>query len=216
MKKLFTLILILSVFFGLVSCKSDTIPDNKDDENNQEPDNNEEEPTDEEILQKRIKEILDTLTIEEKIGQMFMVGFSGTTVPSSLNLAVEKQKFGNFIYFGENVTDDSKVAAMSETLQNKVMDEIGIPSFISMDQEGGMVVRFAGTATHFIGNMGLVATKNLENAYTVGKYSGQELRHYGVNVNLAPALDVNNNPANPVIGIRSFSDDPDTVSRYGL
>lgn len=226
MKKLFAIILILSLFFGLASCTSDKISDNDDDNNDQEPgiddedpkeeDPKVEEPTEDEILQKRIKDILDTLTIEEKIGQMFMVGFSGTTVPSSLNLAVEKQKFGNFIYFGENVADDSKVAAMSETLQNIVMDEIGIPSFISMDQEGGMVVRFANTATHFIGNMGLVASGNPENAYTVGKYSGQELRHYGVNTNLAPALDVNNNPANPVIGIRSFSDDPNTVSEYGL
>lgn len=224
MKKLFTLLLVFGLLFGLVACVDDE-PDQKDDEqdqkgNEEEDDANkdpeDEEPTLEEKIQEKINKILNELTIEEKIGQMFIVGFPGTTVPNSLKDAVKNNKFGNFIYFGENVADDSKVPLMSDTLQDLVMDEVGIPALITMDHEGGMVVRFAENATHYPGNMGLVATGNPNNAYEVGKKSGQELRHFGVNTNLAPVLDVNNNPQNPVIGVRSFSDLPEVVSKYGL
>ncbi|MGD9886712.1 MAG: glycoside hydrolase family 3 protein [Bacilli bacterium] len=158
---------------------------------------------------------LKTLTLEQKIGQMFMVGFGGTVIPASLITNISQYYFGNFIYFGNNVADDSLVPTLSEDIQKTVVEKTSIPGFISMDQEGGMVVRFANNATHFIGNMGLVATNRSDYAYQVGKFSGQELRHYGVNINLAPVLDVNNNPSNPVIGIRSYSDDPFVVAEYG-
>lgn len=233
MKKFIIVFLIVFVFIGLVGCVSDENPKDKDDDTNQNIDDElpneenpdeedpkeedpKEEPTEDELIEKKVEEILETLSIEDKIGQMFMVGFFGTSIPSSLRTTVKEKRFGNFIYFGENVANDALVPGMSETLQNIVTEEIGIPAFISMDQEGGAVVRFANNATHFIGAMGLVATNNVLNAYNTGLYNGRELRHYGVNNNLAPVLDVNNNPANPVIGIRSFSDDPDTVSSYGI
>lgn len=172
--------------------------------------------TDEELQHNKIMNIMSKMTIEEKIGQMFMVGFDGITVPSSLKQAIKNKHFGNFIYFGVNVTNPKLVAKMSKELQNLVMNENGIPAFISIDQEGGMVVRFVEEATHFIGSMGLVATGNSQNAYQVGRYSGLELLNYGINNNLAPSLDVNNNPQNSVIGIRSYSDNPQVVTEYGL
>ncbi|MGD9605464.1 MAG: glycoside hydrolase family 3 protein [Bacilli bacterium] len=171
--------------------------------------------TEEKKWEEQAQSYLETLSLEQKIGQMFMVGFSGTSIPSSLITNISQYYFGNFIYFGPNVADDSLVPQLSEDIQSTIMEKTGIPGFISMDQEGGMVVRFANNATHFIGNMGLVATNKSDNSYIVGKFSGQELRHYGVNLNLAPVLDVNNNPSNPVIGIRSYSDDPKVVSAYG-
>lgn len=216
MKKVTTIIMGLLLLLTMGACRKNDPPiDNEDPDDIIIP-NEPVLPTEDELKQKRIQTIIDGLTIEEKVGQMFMVGFEGTSVPSSLDTAIQYQKFGNFIYFGANVADDTKVASMSNALQSKVMDQIGIPAFISMDQEGGMVVRFAGEATHFIGNMALVATNNPLNAYQVGIHMGEELRHYGVNLNLAPVLDVNNNPANPVIGIRSYADDPEIVSEYGL
>lgn len=222
MKKILLLILFLILPLGLFSCKeSSELPDDNDPIINPVPENPVEEPKDEEptptelqLIQANL--ILDRMTVEEKIGQMFMVGFNGTSMPASLSSTIENKKIGNFIYFGPNVTDDSKVIDLSTVIQNKVMDTVGIPAFISMDQEGGMVVRFANSATHFIGAMGLTATNDSNNAYNVGKLSGKELRHFGVNHNLAPVLDVNNNYQNPVIGVRSFSDNQDVVSEYGL
>lgn len=219
MKKWILMISILFGFMLFVSCTPQT--DHPEDEDpidiiDEEPEEEpEEEPTEEELRRIQATALLNTLSLEQKIGQMFIVGFNGTSMPSSLSTAINQYYFGNFIYFGANVADDTLVPSLSTAIQNEVVSATGIPGFISMDQEGGMVVRFANHATHFIGNMGLVATQNPENAYWVGKYTGQELRHYGVNLNLAPVLDVNNNPANPVIGIRSYSDDPDVVSAYG-
>ncbi|MFA6627121.1 MAG: glycoside hydrolase family 3 protein [Bacilli bacterium] len=225
MKKILFLLLMILSLWTLGACGLKNIPIEDDDPVIQEPGDDpvvgepDEDPiVDEidEVTSARIQAIIDEMTLEDKVGQMFMVGFNGTSVPSSLNQAIDTARFGNFIYFGANVADDSLVSEMSRQIQNKVMSTLKIPAFISMDQEGGMVVRFAGEATHFIGNMALAATLDPHNAYLVGQYSGMELRHFGINTNLAPVLDVNNNPDNPVIGIRSYSDDAQTVSDFGL
>ena len=220
MKK-FLISLISALFvLSLGACKITTPPNNNEEPPQEEkPSENEppQETIDEDLLlSNRIETILNNMSIKDKIGQMFMVGFEGTTIPSSLRQTVKNRRFGNFIYFGANVADDEKVAPLSSSLQNILLEEVGLPGFISMDQEGGMVVRFANEATHFIGNMGLVATNDPNNAFLVGQASGQELRHYGVNMNLAPSLDVNNNAQNPVIGIRSYADSAEVVSSYGL
>lgn len=210
MKKYIIFIFCLLLMFMLGACKKTTPPDETEEPIIEEP------IDEEELLQIQIDNIINKLSIEDKIGQMFMVGFEGTTIPSNLRQTVRNNHFGNFIYFGANVADDTLVSALSQGLQDILLDEIGLPGFISMDQEGGMVVRFASEATHFIGNMGLVATGEATNAYQVGLRAGEELRHYGVNMNLAPSLDVNNNPNNPIIGIRSYADKPEIVSSYGL
>ena len=88
------------------------------------------------------------------------------------------------------------------------------PALISVDQEGGMVTRIYDKATVFPGAMTIAATDNEYNAYLSGLYMGEELDALGFNMNFAPVLDVNNNPNNPVIGVRSFSDQPKKVSKY--
>ena len=86
---------------------------------------------------------------------------------------------------------------------------------ISIDHEGGIVTRL-GTGTNFPGNMAIGATRNSKYSYMVGKAIGSELHSLGINVNLAPVIDTNNNPKNPVIGLRSFSSDPNIVSEMGI
>ena len=221
MKKILLIVLVILSLF-LVSCGK-KVDDNKDsgdepdivDPNDpDEEDDKPKEPTEEEILN-QARKILETMTLEQKVGQMFMVGFSGTTVNNNLINAINKYKFGNIIYMGTNVSDSSNVVNLSQNIQNLVINTTKIPAFISIDQEGGMVVRFTEQATHFIGAMGLTATNDSSNAYKIGRLSGQELRHFGINMNLSPSLDVNNNSDNPVIGIRSYSDNPSVVGVYG-
>ena len=86
--------------------------------------------------------------------------------------------------------------------------------FIAADQEGGRVTRLT-SGTQFAGNMALGATGNTDYAYDTGKIIGEELQALGINTDFAPVVDVNNNPSNPVIGTRSFSDDTQTVSDLG-
>jgi len=85
-----------------------------------------------------------------------------------------------------------------------------------IDQEGGAVSRLPADATLVPGAMAIAATGDPENAYRAGRITGEELRALGVNFNLAPVLDVNSNDANPVIGVRSYGDRPETVNRYAL
>ena len=100
-------------------------------------------------------------------------------------------------------------------IHNEIIKNSGVMPFISIDQEGGMVTRIMKEATFFPGNMTISATQNSEYAKKVGEMMGEELRALGINMNLAPSLDVNNNPQNPVIGVRSYSDDPVKVAKYG-
>ena len=89
----------------------------------------------------------------------------------------------------------------------------GIPMFMCVDQEGGLVNRVSFGITSS-GNMGLAATGDTELTFESADMIGEEIRSLGFNVDFAPVSDVNNNPANPIIGTRSFSDDPETVSPH--
>lgn len=164
---------------------------------------------------KRVNAILNKMTLSQKIGQMFIVGFNGTKVPSNLSNAIEDYNFGNVIYMAYNVTNPATLTSLSNTIQNKMVSSNTVPGFISIDQEGGRVVRLTNGGTHFISQMAMGATGNYNNTYLEGNAVGKELISYGINMDLTPVLDVNNNPNNPIIGIRSYSDNPIFVSLYG-
>ena len=163
----------------------------------------------------RVNNIINNMTLNQKIGQMFVVGFSGTSMPSSLTSAIETYNFGNVILMGQNVSNPLTLKQMTTDIQNKMVSVNGLGGFISTDQEGGRVARLINGGTHIISQMAVSATNNPQNGYLVGEIIGTELSHYGINVDYAPVLDVNNNPDNPVIGIRSYSDDPMQVALYG-
>ncbi|WP_162140164.1 beta-N-acetylhexosaminidase [Haploplasma axanthum] len=161
-----------------------------------------------------IKYDLSKMTLRDKIGQLAMFGFDGTTVTDDLINMVKKYKLGNVILFARNIKTPEQLYNLTKNIQKLAIEEIGFPMFISIDQEGGMVTRIFNGATFFPGAMTISATNNPNNAYEVGKAMGIELDALGINMNLAPVYDVNNNPNNPVIGVRSFSDKPDVVSEY--
>lgn len=163
----------------------------------------------------RVNNIMNNMTLSQKIGQMFVVGFNGTTFSSSFGNIIEQYHFGNVIYMGNNVSDYNTITKMSNDIQEKMAESNNVPAFISIDQEGGKVARIKNGGTHFISNMAIAATNDYNNSYLEGIAIGNELYNYGINVNFAPVLDVNNNPNNPVIGVRSYSDNPINVSLYG-
>ena len=156
------------------------------------------------------------LTLEEKIGQLFVFGFDALKVNEHAIRLIQTYKAGNVILFTRNVKTPEQLFKLNQNLQKLAIKEIGIPMIICIDQEGGMVTRIKNSATFFPGAMTITASSELENSYLTGKYMGAELSALGINMNLAPVLDVNNNPFNPVIGVRSFSDDEALVSSYGV
>ncbi len=156
------------------------------------------------------------LTLDEKIGQLMICGFDATELNDHVIDLIKTYKVGNIILFARNIESPKQLFELNRNLQKLARESIGIPLFISIDQEGGMVTRIKQGATYFPGAMTISATDDVSLAYETGKLMGEELRALGINLNLAPSLDVNNNPKNPVIGVRSFGDDPERVATYGL
>jgi beta-N-acetylhexosaminidase len=154
------------------------------------------------------------LTLEEQIGQILMVGFPGTEPTPQLVKLIQQYHVGNVVLFSRNVQSAQQLRELTGKLQ-EIAREAGqrLPLLIAIDQENGMVRRLGTDATLFPGNMALGAIGEEQSAYEVALGAGLELRALGVNLNLAPVVDVNNNPANPVIGVRSFGENPRQVAR---
>jgi beta-N-acetylhexosaminidase len=149
--------------------------------------------------------------------QQFMVSFVGNEVPKEVKQGIAEGKIASICLFaGTNVESPAQVRAMNEEMFNIARENGHPPPIIGIDQEGGQLIAITGGATELPGNMALGATRSAELARQAGEVLGRELLAMGVNMNFAPSLDVNNNPLNPVIGIRSFSDDPHLVAELGI
>jgi beta-N-acetylhexosaminidase len=186
-------------------------------------------------LRGKIVKLLRHMTVEEKVGQLFVVEVygqdaftvSGTAAANNQRLygvstpaeVIDKYRPGGVIYFNagrgpDNVQNPRQIATLSNGLQTvATRQRKPIPLLISTDQEGGaLVFRLAAPATAMPGNMPLGAGRSTADAHRSAEVIGAELAAVGINQNYAPVADVNVNPANPVIGIRSVGADPALVS----
>ena len=148
------------------------------------------------------------MDLREQIGQRLVTGFPGTELTEDFRRMVREYKISNVILFRENITDCAQLKQLCGEIQALVRRETGHGAFITADQEGGLVTRLPGDAVNVPGAMAIAATGDPENAYRAGLLTGRELRALGVNFDLAPSVDVNSNPENPVIGARSYGDTP--------
>lgn len=153
---------------------------------------------------------INSLTLKEKVGQMIGLAFSGTEYSEELGLQIEQIGAGLIIYFKDNCGNPRQIF----DLNKKILSKAKIPPFISLDQEGGMVARVTEGVTQSPGAMVIGATEKYEYAYQLAYNMGYELRQLGFNFNFAPVGDINNNPKNPVINVRSYSEKPEEVAKY--
>ncbi len=158
---------------------------------------------------------IDRLSLDELIGQLIVFGFDGLDINDHVIELIRSKKVGNVILFARNIKNPEQLFKLNQNLQKLAVETTDIPLLISIDQEGGMVTRIKNGATYFPGAMTITASSNLNNSYLSGKYMGRVLKALGINMNLSPSLDINNNPKNPVIGVRSFGDNPYIVAKYG-
>ncbi|WP_449538168.1 beta-N-acetylhexosaminidase [Ferdinandcohnia sp. Marseille-Q9671] len=159
---------------------------------------------------------MDRTKLAKKVGQLLVVGFNGITVPQEIRELIHTYHIGAIILFGRNIGTPKEVLTLTTELQREAK-KAGYthPLLICVDQENGVVRRLGEGTTILPGAMTLGATDSSSHAYHVGVATGKELKALGINWNLAPVLDVNNNPDNPVIGVRSFGESVDLVSRLG-
>jgi beta-N-acetylhexosaminidase len=160
-----------------------------------------------------VEALLKGMTLEAKVGQMMMVGFSGHVVDAAVVALVQGKQVGGVCMFKRNIADAEQIARLNDGVRALMAD--AVPPFIAVDQEGGNVVRISEGMLLLPGNMALGATRTTKLAYQAGRAQGEDLWRLGFNMNLAPVLDVNMNPRNPVIGVRSFGDSPSLVAELG-
>jgi beta-N-acetylhexosaminidase len=157
--------------------------------------------------------LLAKMSLEQRVGQVFMLGFEGTSLNASNRALIHDLHLGGVTLFARNIDNGPQLARLDADLQT-IADPV--PLFVSVDQEGGLVVRVTDGATIFPGNMALGATGDPALAKHVAEASAEELLAMGVNMSLAPVVDVNTNPLNPVIGVRAFGSSVEDVSKFGV
>ena len=164
-----------------------------------------------------IGQALKQMTMEEKVGQMLMPDFrkwnnvNVTEMKPEIAQLVKDYHLGGVILFRENTVTADQTTKLVSAYQ-EASEKYGM--LISIDQEGGIVTRLQ-TGTDFPGNMAIGASRSEEVAEKIGKAIGEELDALGINMNFGPVLDVNLNPDNPVIGVRSFGENPELVGKLG-
>ncbi len=172
-----------------------------------------------------VRGILESMTLRQKITQCLMVDFRQwndaegnpqdmTVLTDEVAELLADYQFGSVILFANNIKKTEETLALTKAMQAATTSKGGTNLIIATDQEGGTVYRL-GSGTALPGNMALAATGDPENAKLAGGIIGSELEAVGINTTLSPVVDVNNNANNPVIGLRSFSDDPEVVGEFG-
>jgi beta-N-acetylhexosaminidase len=182
-----------------------------------------------------IHKTLAAMTLEEKVGQLFVINGFGTGLhdkdPQMVKLnrefygvpdiaaLIRKFKPGGVIYFdwSNKLEDPAKILGLSNGIQHVARQSAGqVPMLISTDQEEGEVTRIGAPATVFPGNMALGATRSLGLTRQAARITGEELRAMGINVDNAPVVDTNSNPLNEADGVRAFGGAPGFVAPYGV
>lgn len=213
MKKNKYLMLLLILILMITSCKKDNGKINDNEKNND--DMVQENPTNDENKIDKIEEMIKNMTIEEKIGQLIIVGKEGLEINEDDIYQMEVNKVGGFIFFSRNIDNESQVLNMLNGLKENNSSN-KIPLFLSIDEEGGRVSRLSKIYKKLPTPKKLGEVNNKELSIEYGKILGLSLKELGFNLDFAPVLDINSNPKNPVIGDRSFGNTAHKVINNGL
>ena len=177
-------------------------------------------PTETTVPPDPLEELLESMTLEQKVGQLFMVRLEQllpqagavTAVTAELEAALTQYPLGGVILFADNVVDPEQLLSLNKGLANVP----GIPMFISVDEEGGTVARLARNKAFDLPRYNSAKVVGISgdpaDALEMGRTIGEYLNRYGFNVDFAPVADVDTNPNNPVIGKRAFSSDPEIAA----
>lgn len=162
-----------------------------------------------------IKEQIDRMTLDEKIGQLVISGVEGYTLGDNTRELIESYKVGGFIILGENVKDTQQLLGLINDIK-AANSKNSIPLFISVDEEGGRVSRLPQEFKKLPASGKVGKINNSQFSYNLGSIISDELKAFGFNMDFAPVMDINSNPKNTVIGDRSFGSNADIVTELGI
>ena len=158
--------------------------------------------------------ILETLTLEQKIGQMVVASIEVTRMDDRTRAFLRDNAVGNVILFGKNCVDRAQLAALNGEIQDVVTAATGLQALLSIDQEGGRVTRIRRGATVFPSAMTVGATGDPDNAFLAGYIMGREMKALGIYHDFAPVFDCNFEDDPPIFSNRSYGVDPNTVADF--
>ncbi|OMF21455.1 glycoside hydrolase family 3 [Paenibacillus sp. FSL H8-0548] len=162
-----------------------------------------------------LKEKIAGLTLDEKIGQMVIVGLEGTTMQEQAKEMIDKYEVGGFILYKDNIIDaDQTLKLLNQLKASNQMNDI--PLWLSIDQEGGKVSRLPDEFTKIPSTADVGKANNTSYTSHIGQAIGEAVHALGFNMDFAPVLDINSNPKNPVIGNRAFGATPELVITHGI
>lgn len=154
------------------------------------------------------------MSLDEKIGQMFIIGVEGTSVDEKLKQYITTLKPGGIILFRDNITDPEQLLSFINGL--KAANSGWIPLFISVDEEGGRISRMPEQLPDMPSAMSLGGLDDPVFTYVAGRLLAEKIKIFGFNMDFAPVLDITSNPQNTVIGDRAFGTDEPSVSKHGI
>lgn len=205
-KRYIIVILIILVLFG--GCTNKTEPP-KSEPHEIEPPVVELPPVD------PIEELMMDMSLDEKIGQLFIIGLDGYELTDNDKNQIIDNKIGGHILYKRNIDNKIQLKSLLETL-NEVNNNNKIPLFLSVDEEGGKVSRLSNIYTNLREASSLGIKNDRKLSYEYGQIQGLKLASLGFNLNFAPVLDINVNPKNPVIGSRAIGSTAEIVSKHGI
>lgn len=205
MKKLLVLIILLAII--MCGCAKEN---NKNNENNRQPS----KPPQNEVIDP-LKKQIEQMSIDEKIGQMVIVGIDGYEMDELSHEMIKQYKVGGFILFKRNIKNAAQTLNLINSLK-EINQKNNIPLFIAVDEEGGSVSRMPDEFLKLPTSRAIGKINSEEFAFQIGSVIGQQIKSLGFNMNFAPVLDIDSNPQNPVIGDRAFGANSEIVSSLGI
>lgn len=163
----------------------------------------------------KIEELIKSMTLEEKIGQLLIVGLQGLDISKNEIHNIRENKVGGFILFSRNISNEAKLLNLLADLK-KENNINKIPLFLSIDEEGGLVSRLSPLVNNLRNPSRLGEIDDTQVSFKYGENLGLKLSSFGFNLDFAPVLDINSNPSNPVIGNRAYGKTAMSVSDHGL
>ena len=155
------------------------------------------------MINYKIKSV-EEMSIDELIGQVIMVGLPYTYLDEKYKEFIKDYKIGNFILFSRNYNNTKQMKSFMKDLYNYTINVTDSFPLVSIDQEGGMVVRLFKDVTFPASPLTTSATSIPNAPYITGKIIGSDMLKLGMNLNLAPCLEVNNNLGNPLVNVRGY------------
>lgn len=163
----------------------------------------------------KMQDKLDSMTLEEKAGQLLIVGFKGTFLNDRTKSYINDLKVGGLILFDRNIESKGQIIGLVEEIKGSNAEE-DIPLFLCIDEEGGSISRLPKEYRRLPDPFQIGETNDVDIAFQFGQLLGNRVKGLGLNLNFAPVLDIHSNPDNPVIGKRAYGTNPERVSDIGL